>query len=278
MTETTRDRALRALLVDRVDRSVRRRRWLVPTIGIGAFVVAGSLTAGALVGAGLPQQSLSPEDATALVSTGAAGDVTLLGSPVVRVTDGPTTLTLPGRPSGARDVAVGLQCAPDGTATVTVGTSGDDGGDPTTADCGTSVTVAVGRAAGERPVVRVDHDGGAMTVWAAWARPDPVPGASPEQQAALEDGIVTRSEYVAALDRYVGCMRASGHPVDLGDEQPVVFAIGVPSESVQADARCGATELIDVDSMWQAEHPDAELYTSAAGAPYDPAADPRYAG
>jgi hypothetical protein len=128
MTETTRDRALRALLVDRVDRSVRRRRWLIPTIGIGAFVVAGSLTAGALVSTGLLQQSLSPEDAAALVSTGAAGDVTLLGSPVVRVTDGPTTLTLPGRPSGARDVAVGLQCAPDGTAAVTVGTSGDDGG------------------------------------------------------------------------------------------------------------------------------------------------------
>lgn len=281
MTETTRDRALRALLVDRVDRSVRRRRWLVPTVGVGAFVVAGALTAGALVGTGLLQQSLSPEDATALVSTGAAGDVTLLGSPVVRLTDGSTRLTLPERPSGARDVAVGLQCAPTGTATVTVARGGDRGdgsGDATTADCGTAVTLPVGSAAGDRPTVRVDHDGGAMTVWASWARPDPIPGPSPEQQDAVEDGIVTRSEYVAALNRYVGCMRASGHPVDLGDEQPVVFAIAIPSDAVQADARCGATESTDVDSMWQAEHPDAELYSTAAGAPYDPAADPRYAG
>ncbi|PZE61493.1 hypothetical protein DEJ24_04280 [Curtobacterium sp. MCPF17_001] len=276
MTETTRDRALRALLVDRVDRSVRRRRWLVPTIGVGAFVVAGSLTAGALVGTGLLQQSLTPEDASALVATGAAGDVTLLGSPVVRVTDGSTTLTLPGRPSGARDVAVGLQCAPPGTATVTIGT-GDGGVDPTTADCGASVTLPVGADTAGRPTVRVEHDG-PMTVWASWARPDPIPGPSPEQQAALEDGVVTRFEYVAAWDRYVGCMRASGHPVDLGPLQPVVIVSGIPTEALQADSRCGASELLDVDAMWQNEHPDAEPYTPAAGAPYDPASDPRYAG
>lgn len=272
MTTTPRDRALRALLVDRVERSVRRRRWLVPTVGIGAFVAAGALTAGALVGTGLLQQSLAPEDAAALVGTGAAGDVTLLGAPVARVSDGPTSLTLPGRPSGAEHVAVGLQCAPTGTASVTVA-----GGAPTTADCGTSVVLPVRADAAGRQTVRVEHEG-PMTVWASWARPDPVPGPSPQQQAALEDGVVTRSEYVAAWDRYVGCMRASGHPVDLGPEQPVVFAIGIPVEAVQADGRCGPSELSDVDSMWQSEHPDAQQYTPAAGARYDPATDPEYAG
>jgi hypothetical protein len=277
MNTTSRDDALRALLVDRVGRSARRRRWLVPTIGVGAFVVAGGLTAGALVGTGLLQQTLAPEDARALVETGAAGDVTLLGAPVVRVSDGATSLTLPDRPSGAHHVAVGLQCAPPGTATVTVGADEGDG-EPTTADCGTSITLPVGSSAGERPVVRVDHAGSPMTVWTSWARPDPVPGPSPEQQAALEDGVVTRSEYVAAWDRYVGCMRASGHPIDLGPEQPVVFAIGIPVEANQADSRCGASELSDVDSMWQNEHPDAQQYTPAAGARYDPASDPRYAG
>ncbi|PYY33985.1 hypothetical protein [Curtobacterium sp. MCBD17_030] len=277
MTETTRDRALRALLVDRVDRSVRRRRWLVPTIGIGAFVVAGSLTAGALVSTGLLQQSLTTEDASALVATGAAGDVMLLGSPVVRVADGPTTLTLPGRPSGARAVAIGLQCAPDGTAAVTVGTSSDDRGDPATADCGTSVTVPVRSAAGDRPTVRVDHDGGPMTVWAAWARPDPVPGPSPEQRDALEDGVVTRSEYVAAVDRYVGCMRASGHPVSLGTAQPVLFSLAITSDAEHADARCAAAELTEVDSTWQAEHLQAVSDDTVGAATYDPAADPRYA-
>ncbi len=272
MTTTPRDRALRALLVDRVERSVRRRRWLIPTVGVGAFIVAGALTAGALVGTGLLQQSLAPEDAAALVATGAAGDVTLLGAPVVRVSDGPTSLTLPERPSGAQHVAVGLQCAPTGTASVAVA-----GGVPTTADCGTSVSLPVGADTAGRPTVRVEHDG-PMTVWASWARPDPIPGPSPEQQAALEDGVVTRSEYVAAWDRYVGCMRASGHPVDLGPLQPVVFVSGIPTEALQADSRCGASELLDVNAMWQNEHPDAEPYTPAAGAPYDPATDPEYAG
>lgn len=277
MNTTSRDDALRALLVDRVGRSARRRRWLVPTIGVGAFVAAGALTAGALVGTGFLQQTLAPEDATALVETGAAGDVTLLGAPVVRVSDGATSLTLPDRPSGAHHVAVGLQCAPPETATVTVG-AGEGDGEPTTADCGTSITLPVGSSAGERPVVRVDHAGSPMTVWAAWSRPDPVPGPSPEQQDAVEDGVVTRPEYVAAWDRYVGCMRASGHPVDLGDEDPVVFAIAVAAESAQADTRCGAVELGQVGALWQAEHPDAQEFTSAAGARYDPAADPRYAG
>ena len=249
----------------------------MPTIGVGAFVVAGSLTAGALVGTGLLQQSLTPEDASALVATGAAGDVTLLGSPVVRVTDGSTTLTLPGRPSGARDVAVGLQCAPPGTATVTIGT-GDGGVDPTTADCGTSVTVPVGSTAGERPTVRIDHDGRSMTVWAAWARLDPVPGRSPEQQAAIEGGIVTRSAYVAAVDRYVGCMRASGHPVSLGPTQPVLFSLAIMSDAEHADARCGAAELTGVDSTWQDEHPKAVSDDTFGAATYDPAADLRYAG
>jgi hypothetical protein len=258
------------VLVDRVERSARRRRWTVPVISIGAFLVAGSLTAGALVGTGLLQQSLSPEDAAMLVQTGSAGDVTLIGSPVVRVADGPTSVTLSARPSGADAVAIGLQCAPAGSATVTV-----TGGAPTTAACGTSITVPVETK--KWPSVRVDHDG-SMTVWAAWARPDPVPGPSPEQQAAVEDGVVTRPEYVAAWDRYVGCMRASGHPVVLGPEQPVVFAIGIAVEGTQADARCGAAELTDVDAMWQAEHPDAQQFSAAAGARYDPAADPEYAG
>ena len=275
MNTTSRDDALRALLVDRVGRSARRRRWLVPTIGVGAFVAAGALTAGALVGTGFLQQTLAPEDATALVETGAAGDVTLLGAPVVRVSDGATSLTLPDRPSGAHHVAVGLQCAPPETATVTVGADEGDG-EPTTADCGTSITLPVGSSAGERPVVRVDHAGSPMTVWAAWARPDPVPGPSPEQQDAVEDGVVTRPEYVAAWDRYVGCMRASGHPVDLGPLQdPVVFAIADAGRGRhRRTAGAGRPSCAMSTHMWQNEHPDAQEFTTRCGSAVRPGQRP----
>jgi DNA-directed RNA polymerase specialized sigma24 family protein len=71
--------------------------------------------------------------------------------------------------------------------------------------------------------------------------------------------------------------RRSARLVD-GDLLPWLLAIGVAAESSQADSRCGAVELGQVDALWQAEHPDAPEFSTAAGAPYDPAADPRYAG
>lgn len=270
---TNRDQVLRAALIGEVRRAARRRRWTLPLLGLGGFVVAGALTAGALVGSGVFQPVMDQQEASALVASGLAGDARLLGAPVLRVTDDGAELTLGARPAGARHVAVGLQCTATRTVSVSI-----DGGRSTTASCGSAVVLDAPAGAHDRPTVTVEpRAAGAMTVWAAWAEPDPLPGPSEQQRAALADGVVTRSEYVAAWQRWTGCMRALGHPVG-ADLDQVVIVTGVPTEAERVDARCGAAELVEVDSAWQAEHPDAPAYSSAAGARWTAEDDPRFAG
>jgi hypothetical protein len=269
---TARDQALRAALVADVERSVRRRRWRLPAMGVGAFALAGALTAGALVSSGLLQQTASPQDAAAIVDTGAAGDVTFLGSPVTRVADGPTSLQLPSRPAGARSITVGAQCG-SGHVTITV-----QGSRSEVFDCSsTSIGLPVPTASAPTVTFEPTHDAG-ITVWAAWTKPDPLPGPSLQQQLAMSDGIVTRSEYLAAWNRYLGCMQALGHPVGSPVQTSVIIATGIPGDALQADDRCEAAELSDVDGTWQTEHPKASEDPGLGSATWTAAADPKYAG
>jgi hypothetical protein len=270
---TTRDDALRALLVGRVT-TTRRRRWRLPVLGIGAFAVAGALTAGALVSSGLLQQQADPIDAKSLIDTGAAGDVSFLADPVERTSDSETSLTLGARPTDAAQVAIGAQCAPPRTVSVTV--DGTHVADVTCGDAGRIIDLH-GTTSTPTLDLTPSTDGG-YTVWAAWARPDPIPGPSVQQQEALADGIVTRTEYLAAWNRYLGCMRAIGHPIDATTQTQMFVAVGIPGDDYQADARCYASEFGDVDGVWQTEHPSPPGDDSFGAQNYVPATDdPRYA-
>lgn len=268
MTDT-RNEALRAMLVERVAGTAPRRRWRLPVIGIGAFVVAGALTGGAVAGAVSMQERSDQHEVAAIVDGTAAAGNDLVGDPVQRFADGPTTLQLPPRPdvAGVR-VVVGGQCSPDITLLV-----GAVSGSTTEVSCG-QPAVAVGQPRADDRTIAITPDrAGSMTVWAGWATPHREPGPSAQQRAEIADGVVTRSEYLAAFNRYLGCMRASGHPIDGVATSTTTFLWGIPESALRASDDCQAAEFSDTAAIWDAEHP------GDGSAPYDAAADdPRFRG
>jgi hypothetical protein len=272
-----RDSAVRSLLVEQVVAVTRRGRWRLPLLGIGAFAVAGALTAGAVVGSGLLQQDVDPQDAAVLATSGIAPPVSFVGSPVVRVADGPTSLTLPERPEGASVLVVGGQCGAPRTIRVSV-----SGGADTVLECGSPAAVVAAPATGSGAPTSLSFlpsDRGGSTVWASWARPAPMPAASQQQRDETEDGVVTRSEYLAAWNRYLGCMRALGHPIGQVAQSATVLSYGIPGAALDANDRCSAAEFQDVDTTWQSEHPLDADGVPTMGLEYVPARDdPRYAG
>jgi hypothetical protein len=271
---TTRKEALRSALDQEVRRGNARRRWRLPLLAVGACTLAGALTAGAIVGGGLLQFTLTHQEAQDIVDSGSAGPVRFISAPVVRVTDATTTLTLPSRPSGDAHLAFAAQCGGTRTVTVTIDTN-----TTRTMTCGDpATTLAVdGRP---RSITFTPSERGGLTVWAGWVRPDPIPKASAAQREATADGVVTRSEYLAAWNRYLGCMTAQGHSIDGSGQTTNLVASGIPSAAYEADAHCYPAEFGDVDGLWQGEH--AQDHTSTdevwGGLRYDPSTDdPRFA-
>jgi hypothetical protein len=99
-----------------------------------------------------------------------------------------------------------------------------------------------------------------------------------QQQEALADVVVTRTEYLAVWNRYLGCMRALGHPIDATTQTQMFVAVGIPGAAFEADARCYASEFQEVDGDWQTEHPSAPGDNSFGSQTDDPSRDdPRYA-
>lgn len=265
---TTRNDAVRAMLVERV-RASRPHRWRLPLIGVGAFVVAGALTGGAIAGSLYLQSTSDRRDTEMLQSIGQIGYNRAVGDRVERLATGPTSLRLPERP-GDRSavVAIAGECPATTTLSVRVGT-----GPATDVPCGASATLVEPPGSGDvRDVTVMPDRGGAYTVWAVWAVPDPLPGPSAQQRDAVADGVVTRSEYLAAFNRYLGCMRALGHPYGPISTSSTTFLLGIPSSALMTSDRCAASEFDQVDALWQSEHPDGGAQQ------YDPATDdPRYA-
>lgn len=102
----------------------------------------------------------------------------------------------------------------------------------------------------------IDTDAG-MTheVWAAWVREPPLPEQSAQQRAELSDGVVTRPEYAAAFNRYLGCLAALGHDAGGFEQREDYdrFLFGPPGAAVDdgSDEICYTREFKDVDTLWQ---------------------------
>jgi hypothetical protein len=133
----------------------------------------------------------------------------------------------------------GAQCTDDGTS---IGGGAAWGTQPTSGGGAHKVTIDT------------DPD---MTheVWTAWVKEPPLPDQSRQQQAELRDGVVTRQEYVAAFNRFLGCMAAGGH--DVGGieqrDQDVTFPMGIP-DAANNDGTyetCYVREYREVDGQWQ---------------------------
>jgi hypothetical protein len=87
----------------------------------------------------------------------------------------------------------------------------------------------------------------------SWAK-IPKLAESPSQKQEMSDGVVTRDEDLAAVNRYVGCMDGSGNSVGVFPTS-VVPGYSVRDLAVRngSDNRCYVTEYRDVDIKWQLE-------------------------
>lgn len=80
---------------------------------------------------------------------------------------------------------------------------------------------------------------------------------SAEQQAAVEDGVVTEREYTAGYEAYVSCLGQAGFELEELGRPGGFYEFGIPEEAVDAgaDETCYLLHYNEVDSVWQREHP-----------------------
>jgi hypothetical protein len=275
-----RDAAVRALLVDTVAHTPRRRRrWRLPTIaGAVVCVLGGAAAGGAITAAANPDPAaIAAQNRAALVVGGAGPSyLEVVGTPVGRVGSANETITVGRAPTGADTFTWIATCRTGGELTerrsgVVWSTSSCEAGSTT------SDTYSAEAIAGREIRISADRDLG-WTLSYGWLRTPPMPGASAAQEQAMDDGVVTRSEYLAAFDRFQGCMTARGASLGRIPTSSLFVSYGAPDE--YALDWCIASEFDAVDTAWQVEHPapsgaDEGTWGSQR---YDPAADPRYAG
>jgi hypothetical protein len=263
-----RNAAFRRVLVNtaRSESRARRRPSARTTIiGIGsaaaAFALAGALTGGAIASASTP----SPEQVTIANANQAAGvgwiveeDSRLLGQPFTGSGTGKVTVDLGARPAGANAVVEASVCSDPGTFN-----EGIDGAHDGQTICDSSDTGIGNVGTGDYPVTtNGSHTftfsttpGAHYSVWLSWIYyPTLTPSAA--EKAAIADGIVTRAEYVAAFNQYLGCMAAAGESVTGYDEStPIIhYTLSNGQVSGGVDHRCYETQFRAVDELWQTEN------------------------
>jgi hypothetical protein len=91
--------------------------------------------------------------------------------------------------------------------------------------------------------------------WIAWVIEPPLPASSPQQLEEIADGVVTRDEYLAAFNRFAGCMSGAGYDVR-GTTDSVVIAYSLTEDAVSsgADELCYVSQFRDVDIAWQLQN------------------------
>jgi hypothetical protein len=293
-TESPRDNDLRRMLVATADltpliRTTPSRRVVVAAIA--AFALAGALTGGALA---VSATNKPPSTATefdvqyAAQRMAIASGGTLLGTPSSAAAGGQLQLPLIDRPADANNLVIGFECGEAGVFSIrldsrtvatescslppTVSNGLGDGGvaqSPPAKPGGmervtltTNEASAILLAVTDHPTaLTVDAPGDPQfAVWISWVQiPKLAPSAA--EKAELADGVITRAEYLAAFNRLVGCMTASGHPLTDIDESGETASFSFDPDGdpvVDADfTRCFQTEDALVRQMWLKENPQS---------------------
>ena len=261
-TPTTRSEALRRALVATASaqpyaRPRPRRKLFFATVG--AFALAGALTAGAVTTAAVT----ASDDSTYIFVSGAAHQYgehrRLVGQP--QMASGSTTVefALGAAPRGATTVVVAYSCENPGFG-LTVG------GKSAKTDCANAtphqpdiveVSVAKTDSVSIEATSRAGHP---FVLWASWAKPNATQ--SVQQKLELMDGTVTRDEYLAAFNRMVGCMTAGGYGFDVPPENTTLLNYAVSEDSsAYWESVCYPREFEGVDAQWQIENEDTS-YTA----------------
>jgi hypothetical protein len=266
------------------DRTAELRRALVATAGaapylrprprrkvviasIAAFALAGALTGGAVSTAAATSNSdaalgrLMQLEARAQLKE---NNGHLVGSPFVFEGSGKKSFDLGEAPAGANSVVEVFQCLDAGRFDGSLDSSpasdiplscsrADTQGSPTA----TTETI---KGQGDHKFTIDSRDSAQYAVWLSWAYV-PVVTASPAQAAALSDGQVTRAEYVAAYNRYAGCMAALGYPIGDVPQSTIVISYAIVTAAVSdgADATCYPREYKQVDTKWQIEYEQTSI-------------------
>jgi hypothetical protein len=218
---------------------------------IAAFALAGALSGGAVsaIAGTLGNQSSEIDSARSMVQSVVGTHGQLLGTPLSYSGHGSTVLDLGSAPATANGIAIAVDCIDRAPLFVTV-----DSADVSAGDCeGTSGQEVVASAADKHLIKITSPGSNRYAVYASWVKEPPLPGPSAAQTAALSDGKVTRAEYLAAFNRYAGCMTAAGYPLQAVPDDYVYYPYAITDNAVSsgADARCYASEFKQVDSTWQ---------------------------
>jgi hypothetical protein len=273
---------------DQSDRTAELRRALVATAdaapylrprprkkvviaSIAAFALAGALTGGAVSAAAATSNSdaalgrLMQLEARAQLKE---NNGHLVGSPFAFEGSGKKSFDLGITPVGANSLVEVFQCLDAGSFNGSLDSSAalDIPVSCSHADTQGSPMVAEEpvHGSGKHSFTIESHDSARYAVWLSWASV-PVVTASPAQAAAVSDGQVTRAEYVAAYNRYAGCMAALGYPIGDVPQSTIVISYAIVNAAVSdgADATCFPREYEQVDEKWQIENEQTSIAARA---------------
>jgi hypothetical protein len=256
--------AIEGLLSDTVEattirRPIRRTAAIGISSAVVAFTLAGALTGAAVASASAPnaaQQHIDNANQAAGVSYVVEQNSKLIGQPFTTSGTGKMTIDLGSRPAGANAIVEASTCSDPGTFNEQVD------GDKAQTICDSSDTGVGNVGTGSYPVTTGGNHtysvtttpGAHYSVWLSWIN---YPALSPSaaQKAAIADGIVTRDEYLAAFNQYLGCMAGAGHPVTGYSESASIIQYSPSNDAVTSgtDNRCYQTQFRAVNELWQTE-------------------------
>lgn len=255
---SARDAELRRLLVATVDAPApaRPRRGLLVTALAGCVLLGG--VAGAVSVTAVSQASSGTDATAGWVLSFARPNSVVLGSILHMGGSGDGSLQLGEAPAGASGVVIVTSCESAGSLDQLLdgewvgGVTCDDGSG------GGGGWVNRVEGAGEH-VLEINAASDAhYQAWAAWVKEPPMPDASAQQLAEIADGVVTRDEYLAAFNRYVGCLGAAGYDLSSVPLDAPILQYGIPDAAHDdgSDERCYVSQFQQVDMGWQMANQD----------------------
>jgi len=231
---------------------------------IAALALASAAT-GALSATALAQSTpYDAEVATSLALSAARPNSVAIGEPFAVESVGTAIIELGEVPDAATGLAIRTQCMQPGTVNVTLDSTwissfSCDGEGP--GGGGGAVHPAPGPGSNTLSFVSVDETG--FKAWIVWVKEPTMPQKSAQQVSELADGIVFRDEYLAAFNRFVGCMSAAGYFVAAIDPTALILNYSISEDAVRsgADELCYESQFMGVDAAWQTQNEDSSETT-----------------
>lgn len=255
---SNRDAELRRLLVATADAPApaRPRRGLLAAALAGCVLLGG--VAGAVSATAVSQVSNGTDPSATWVLSSARPNSVLL-SPVFHLAgSGDGSLQIGEAPVGASGVVIVTRCESAGSLDQVLDGEWVGG-----------VVCNDGSSGGGGWVNRVEGGGQHLLeinaasdahyqVWAAWVKEPPMPEASAQQLAEIADGVVTREEYLAAFNRFAGCLGAAGYDMSGFPQDDPILRYSIPGAAVSdgSDERCYIQQFEQVDLAWQIANQD----------------------